>query len=49
MIKWCKKCVLPDTRPNLILDKDGICNACKFHNKKNKNINWKKQKINTDI
>ncbi len=44
MIKWCKKCVLPDTRPNLILDKDGICNACKFHNKKNKNINWKKQK-----
>ena len=27
-IKWCKNCVLPNTRPNLFLDKFGICNAC---------------------
>ena len=27
-MKWCKKCVLPDTRPNLKLNENGICNAC---------------------
>ena len=30
MIKWCKSCVLPNTRPNIIIDKDGVCNACNF-------------------
>ena len=43
MIKWCKNCVLPDTRPNLFISKDGTCNACKLH-KVRKNIDWKKQK-----
>ena len=27
-IEWCKNCELPNTRPNLFLDKFGICNAC---------------------
>ncbi len=44
MIKWCVKCVLPNTRPNLIIDKDGICNACKFHERKKIKVNWNKQK-----
>lgn len=44
MIKWCVKCVLPNTRPNLIIDKDGVCNACKFHDKKRAKVNWSKQK-----
>ena len=36
-IKWCKNCVLPNTRPNLFLDKSGICNACNIKlEKKNK-------------
>ena len=43
MIKWCKNCVLPNTRPNLFIFKDGTCNACKFHQVR-KNIDWKKQK-----
>ena len=43
MIKWCKNCVLPDTRPNLFILNDGKCNACKFHEVR-KNIDWKKQK-----
>ena len=30
MINWCNNCVLPDTRPNLEILKDGMCNACKF-------------------
>tara|TARA_Y100001933_G_scaffold265164_1_gene336235 strand:+ start:10104 stop:11219 length:1116 start_codon:yes stop_codon:yes gene_type:complete len=30
-MRWCRKCVLPDTRPNLLIGEDGICNACKNH------------------
>ena len=42
---WCKKCVLPSTRPNLFIDKkDGICNACKFHQKRKKKY-WNKKII----
>ena len=38
-IKWCKKCILPDTRPNLKIDETGICNACQNHSSK-KFIDW---------
>ncbi len=30
-MKWCTRCVLPDTRPNLKIGADGICNACRAH------------------
>lgn len=43
-MKYCIKCVLPDTRPMAFIDSDGICSACKNHEVKNK-INWKKKKI----
>ena len=29
MMKYCQTCVLPETRPNLIIEEDGVCNACK--------------------
>jgi N-acetyl sugar amidotransferase len=34
-MEYCKKCVMPDTKPDLYLDKVGICNACRsFENRK---------------
>jgi N-acetyl sugar amidotransferase len=30
-MKYCRRCILPDTRPNLRLDADGVCNACRTH------------------
>jgi N-acetyl sugar amidotransferase len=33
-MNYCKKCILPDTRPSLKIDKNGICNACKNSDKK---------------
>lgn len=30
-MKWCAACVLPDTRPNLVIGPDGVCNACRSH------------------
>ena len=41
-MRWCKKCVLPDTRPGLIIEDDGICNACKNHGTK-KHVDWSKR------
>ncbi|MEM1484901.1 N-acetyl sugar amidotransferase [Oscillospiraceae bacterium PP1C4] len=33
-MKYCKKCVMPDTRPGITFDPDGVCCACKTHEKK---------------
>jgi N-acetyl sugar amidotransferase len=38
-MKWCNSCLLPDTRPYLIIEADGICNACKSHRSK-LTIDW---------
>lgn len=38
-IQYCRVCVLPDTRPNLALNTEGICNACLSHGTK-KQIDW---------
>ena len=28
-LSYCKSCILPNTRPNLLIDEDGNCNGCK--------------------
>jgi N-acetyl sugar amidotransferase len=38
-IRWCSRCVLPSTRPNLVLDENGVCNACRAHETK-PTIDW---------
>lgn len=38
-IHWCTRCVLPDTRPNLKLDAEGVCNACRAHATK-REVDW---------
>ncbi|WP_179188291.1 N-acetyl sugar amidotransferase [Kiloniella majae] len=38
-MKWCSKCVLPDSRPNIVIQDDGICNACHAHSTKT-DIDW---------
>jgi len=42
-MKYCKKCVTPDTRPRVSLDENGVCNACRYAEKK-KTINWDARK-----
>ena len=39
-MKYCNKCVMPDTKPELTFDNKGICNACKAHERKHSNIDW---------
>jgi N-acetyl sugar amidotransferase len=39
-MKYCKKCVLPDTRPGIMIGDEGICNACTGFDHKNENVRW---------
>lgn len=34
MLKYCTHCVMPDTKPDLHLDEDGVCNACRSYEKR---------------
>lgn len=39
MLTYCKRCVMPDTKPDLHLDEEGVCNACRSYEKR-KAIDW---------
>lgn len=41
-MKYCKKCVMPDTRPGIKFDEQGICIACRHYENRAK-IDWKKR------
>lgn len=41
-MKYCKYCLYPDTKPQLIFNKDGICSAC-INNELKNNINWEQK------
>ena len=40
-IKWCKKCILPNTRPNLFIQDNGLCSICSL--KKEYKVDWDKR------
>lgn len=33
-MRYCKKCVMPDTRPGISFNEEGICSACQAHERK---------------
>jgi len=39
-MKYCTRCVTPDTRPRLTFDDDGVCRACTWHDEKQTIIDW---------
>ena len=42
-MKYCKKCLMPDTKPYISFDKTGVCTACQAHEKKQQalgGIDW---------
>lgn len=38
-MKYCRNCILPDSRPGLVIGEDGICQPCKTHGQKH-DIDW---------
>ena len=43
MIEFCKTCIMPNSRPRIVFNKNGICNAC-LHSVKKDNIDWESRK-----
>jgi N-acetyl sugar amidotransferase len=41
VVRLCKRCVNPSTRPNMTFDEEGICPVCRFEEEKRKGtIDW---------
>lgn len=38
-MRRCKRCVMPDTKPGVVLDEEGVCQACR-HMETKKQIDW---------
>lgn len=44
MLTYCKKCVMPSTKPDLHLDEEGVCNACRSFASR-KEVDWGARRI----
>jgi N-acetyl sugar amidotransferase len=40
MVQYCKTCLMPNTRPRVVFDDDGVCNACITAKEKHQQIDW---------
>jgi N-acetyl sugar amidotransferase len=43
MLKYCCRCVMPHTKPDLHIDDEGVCNACRAYEQR-KEIDWDKRR-----
>jgi N-acetyl sugar amidotransferase len=39
-MKYCTKCLMPETRPRIKFDENGVCNACNWSEEKKESIDW---------
>jgi len=42
-VKFCKRCVISNQRPRITFDKEGVCSACRYAERKQKTIDWAKR------
>ena len=45
IIKYCEKCVFPETKPDLYFNENGICSACLAAENKDVDINWDERRV----
>lgn len=43
MINFCSKCIMPNTRPRIVFNDEGLCNAC-LNSEEKQLINWDDRK-----
>lgn len=39
-MRYCKKCLQPDTRPGIVFDENGVCGACNYASSVKEEIDW---------
>ncbi|MEJ6580841.1 MAG: N-acetyl sugar amidotransferase [Akkermansiaceae bacterium] len=48
MIRYCSRCLLPDTKPDLSFDNEGVCNACRnFESRPSTDWDARKKELDT--
>lgn len=43
MLKYCVRCVMPHTKPDLHIDDEGVCNACRAYEQR-KHVDWDRRR-----
>ncbi len=44
MLKYCSRCVMPATKPDLKFDEEGVCSACRSYENR-KEIDWNQRRL----
>jgi N-acetyl sugar amidotransferase len=44
-VHYCKKCVVSNQRPRITFDSEGVCNSCRYWEKKRTVINWREREL----
>lgn len=39
MIRYCTRCVMPETKPDILFDEDGVCSACRHYTLRD-DVDW---------
>ena len=42
-IIYCNRCILPETKPDLNIDENGLCSACLYYDQRSE-IDWEKRR-----
>ncbi|HTN20536.1 MAG TPA: N-acetyl sugar amidotransferase [Pelobium sp.] len=42
-IRYCSKCLFPETKPDLFFNDEGVCSACEASSQKDLDIDWKQR------
>jgi N-acetyl sugar amidotransferase len=43
MIHYCTRCIMPDTKPDLTFDEEGVCSACRYYEQRAQ-VDWPARK-----
>ena len=44
MMTYCNRCVMPSTKPDLYIDEEGVCNACRAYEHR-KAVDWDQRRV----
>ena len=47
MLRYCTRCVMPDTKPDLRLDEEGVCSACRAYERRAE-VDWAQRRRDLD-
>ena len=48
MIRYCRKCVMPETKPDIFFDEHGICAACRSYADRDE-VDWDQRRSELDV